>query len=73
MTPEGDYVDFQNEDNRNPEEKPAQNLNNFLAESGANRFILHLDSQFGYEGWQTAPSFDEGALDMLSFCDEMFT
>ena len=24
MTPEGDYVDFQNEDNRNPEEKPAQ-------------------------------------------------
>ena len=23
MTPEGDYVDFTNEDNRNPEEKPA--------------------------------------------------
>ena len=23
MTPEGDYVDFSNEDNRNPEEKPA--------------------------------------------------
>ena len=23
MTPEGDYVDYTNEDNRNPEEKPA--------------------------------------------------
>ena len=23
MTPEGDYVDFTNEDNRNPEEKSA--------------------------------------------------
>ena len=23
MTPEGDYVDFANEDNRNPEERPA--------------------------------------------------
>ena len=23
MTPEGDYVDFTNEDNRNPEERPA--------------------------------------------------
>ena len=23
MTPEGDYVDFTNEDNRNPEEKQA--------------------------------------------------
>ena len=44
MTPEGDYVDFQNEDNRNPEEKPAQKLNNFLAESGANKFIFLLDS-----------------------------
>ena len=44
MTPEGDYVDFQNEDNRNPEEKPAQKLNNFLADSGANKFIFLLDS-----------------------------
>ena len=23
MTPEGDYIDYTNEDNRNPEEKPA--------------------------------------------------
>ena len=25
MTPEGDYVDFTNEDNRNPEEDPSKN------------------------------------------------
>jgi len=25
MTPEGDYVDYTNEDNRNPEEDPSKN------------------------------------------------
>ena len=25
MTPEGDYVDYSNEDNRNPEENPSKN------------------------------------------------
>ena len=25
MTPEGDYIDYTNEDNRNPEEDPSKN------------------------------------------------
>ena len=29
MTPEGDYVDFTNEDNRNPEEKPCLKIKKY--------------------------------------------
>ena len=45
MTPEGDYVDYTNEDNRNPEEQPEHPMV-FLAISGVSNTILRLSSSF---------------------------